>query len=651
MNTKEKNFFGVLLIIFAIIIIMPLKSNANSTNVSTKEEFIEAVENSNDDINVIADIDLTGAGVLNVTGRTINLNGHTIMANNFSLIFEGENFTIKNGTFDAKGGSYALFIGDAATNNVIIENITTIGGINIYNTSNVVIRNVDVRGADYYAIWCDWGGQATVKSGSFITDGVAVLGRSASTNALLKIEGGTFTANDKSLVLKSGGKPEISGGSFDVPVDEEYCAEGFEPIEYSDNSYGVCNHANTMLKDMKEATCTSDGYTGDTYCSNCNKSMGNGEIIYAIGHKMTHHDAVPATCINSEIVEHWNCENCNKNFLDEEGTQELTSLEGNPALGHTPSEWKFDNESHWQECIIEGCGVIIPESKASHNDLGKDGECNICCYKPEGVEEPEDPTIPEEPENPDEPNKPEVPVEPEKPDEPNKPEEPGAPVEPEKPDKPNKPEVPVEPEKPEEKPAIKNVIDSKTNIRMEFDEGVVTGNVDLKVNEILEGETYNNIKNVLPSVEKFIAFDINLISNGVKVQPNGKVKVNIPLPTDFDETRLIVYRIEGKDKIEYEVKVIVIDNINYAQFETDHFSNYVLAEKSHETTIPTEKEENTPNEIVKPGEEEIKQEISKSEHELDNEPKTGVIGTAIFTGVALIVSITGYIICKKKMYK
>lgn len=625
MNTKEKNFWGVLLIIFAIIIIMPLKSSASSIDVSTKEEFIEAVTNSTDNINVIADIDLTNAGVLNVTGRTINLNGHTIMANNFSLIFEGENFTIKNGVFDAKGGAYGLFIGDEeGANSVTIENITTIGGINIYNSSNVIIRNVNVKGTNYYAIWCDQGGQATVKSGNFTTDGVAVVGLSNPIyDTMLKIEGGTFNTNGKPLVLKEGdkwGKPEISGGSFDVSVDEEYCAEGFEPVEY-DNSYGVCNHANTILKDMKEATCTNDGYTGDTYCSNCNKLMGNGEIISEIGHKMIHYDAVPATCVNSEIIEHWNCENCNKNFLDEEGNQELTSLEGSSALGHTPSEWKFDNESHWQECIIEGCGVIIPESKTSHNNLGEDGECNICGYKPEGVEEPENPTVPEEPEKPEEP---------ENPDEPNKPEE---------------------PEKPEEKPSIKNIIDSKTNIKMEFDEGVVTGNVDLKVNEISEGETYNNIKDVLPSVEKFIAFDINLLSNGVKVQPNGKVKVSIPMPTDFDKTKLVVYRIEGKDKIEYGVKVIVMDNINYVQFETDHFSNYVLAEKPHEIITPTEKEENTSNEIVKPGEEEIKQESSKSEHELDNEPKTGVIGTAIFTGVALIVSITGYIICKKKMYK
>lgn len=624
MNTKEKNFLGILLIIFAIIIIMPLKSSASNIDVSTKEEFIEAVTNSTDNINVIADIDLTNAGVLNITGRTINLNDNKIMANNFSLIFEGENFTIKNGTFDAKGGSYALFIGDEATNNVIIENITTIGGINIYNSSNVVIRNVNVKGTNYYAIWCDQGGQATVKSGNFTTDGVAVVGLSNPIyDTMLKIEGGTFNTNGKPLVLKEGdkwGKPEISGGSFDVSVDEEYCAEGFEPVEY-DNSYGVCNHANTILKDMKEATCTSDGYTGDTYCSNCNKLMGNGEIISAIGHKMIHYDAVPATCVNSEIIEHWNCENCNKNFLDEEGNQELTSLEGSSALGHTPSEWKFDNESHWQECIIEGCGVIIPESKTSHNNLGEDGECNICGYKPEGVEEPEDPTVPEEPEKPEEP---------ENPDEPNKPEE---------------------PEKPEEKPSIKNIIDSKTNIKMEFDEGVVTGNVDLKVNEISEGETYNNIKDVLPSVEKFIAFDINLLSNGVKVQPNGKIKVSIPMPADFDKTKLVVYRIEGKDKIEYGVKVIVMDNINYVQFETDHFSNYVLAEKPHEIITPTEKEENTSNEIVKPGEEGIKQESSKSEHELDNEPKTGVVSTAIFTVLALIVSIAGYIICKKKMYK
>lgn len=564
MNTKEKSFLGLLLIIFAIMIVMPLKSNASSIDVSTTEEFIEAVENSSDYINVIADIDLTDAGVFDITGCTINLNNNKIMADNFSLFFEGDNFTIQNGTFDAKGGSYALWIGDdGGASNVIIENITTIGGINIYNSTNVIIRNVNIKGTNYYAIWCDQGGQATVKSGNFTTEGVAVVGLSNPIyDTVLNIEGGTYKTNGKPLVLKNEdkwGKPQISGGTFDAPVAEEYCKEGFEPVEFDNGSYGVCcNHANTILKNVKEVTCTTDGYTGDVYCSNCNKLMENGETIY--------------------------------------------------ALGHTPSEWKFDKESHWKECITEGCGVIIPESKENHSNFDEEGKCKVCSYEPEKLEEPEAPTESETPEEPE------------------------------------------KPEEPETKPSIKNVVDNKTNIKMEFEEGVVSADVNLEVNSIKEGTTYNNIKEVLTEVKKFVVFDINLLSKGAKVQPNGKVKISIPMPDDFDKTKLVVYRIEGKDKIQYDVKVIVIDNINYAQFETNHFSNYVLAEKTEEDTEPIEKEENTPNEVTKP-EEDIKQDISKNEHKLDNEPKTGVIGTAIFVGIALIVSIVGYIICKKKMYK
>ena len=71
-------------------------------------------------------------------------------------------------------------------------------------------------------------------------------------------------------------------------------------------------------------------------------------------------------------------------------------------------------------------------------------------------------------------------------------------------------------------------------------------------------------------------FDIKLESNGVKIQPNGKVKISIPVPDNFDKSNLVVYRVaDNGDKTEYAVTI----NGDVATFETDHFSTYVLAEK------------------------------------------------------------------------
>lgn len=154
--------------------------------------------------------------------------------------------------------------------------------------------------------------------------------------------------------------------------------------------------------------------------------------------------------------------------------------------------------------------------------------------------------------------------------------------------------------------------DNKTNIKLETNDSVVPSNTVLEVQPITEGTTFNNIKRVLSNVNKFRLFDITLKSNGVAIQPNGKVKISIPIPEGFDTSKLIVYRIEENgNKVEYKVTVIG----NYAQFETDHFSKYVLAE------------------------------VEQNSNEKDNTPKTGtetntipyVLGIIATIGIAFII--------------
>ena len=43
-------------------------------------------------------------------------------------------------------------------------------------------------------------------------------------------------------------------------------------------------HTNTEIRDVKEATCLEDGYTGDAYCLDCGKLVKKGETIPALGH-------------------------------------------------------------------------------------------------------------------------------------------------------------------------------------------------------------------------------------------------------------------------------------------------------------------------------------------------------------------------------
>lgn len=169
---------------------------------------------------------------------------------------------------------------------------------------------------------------------------------------------------------------------------------------------------------------------------------------------------------------------------------------------------------------------------------------------------------------------------------------------------------------------------TETNIKLETSEGVIPSNTVLEVAPITEGTTYNTVKTALANISKFKIFDITLKSNGVAIQPNGKVKISIPVPTEFDKSKLVVYRVaDNGDKTEYAVTV----NGDVATFETDHFSTYVLAEK--ETTQNTE---NTNN---------------KTDRKKDDTPKTGTIAGIYFMIPVALMSAVGIIAFRRKETK
>ncbi len=58
----------------------------------------------------------------------------------------------------------------------------------------------------------------------------------------------------------------------------------------------VCAHAVTKLAGQKEATCTEEGYTGDTVCSECNEIISTGTVIPKKIHTTEVQNAKAATC-------------------------------------------------------------------------------------------------------------------------------------------------------------------------------------------------------------------------------------------------------------------------------------------------------------------------------------------------------------------
>ncbi len=182
---------------------------------------------------------------------------------------------------------------------------------------------------------------------------------------------------------------------------------------------------------------------------------------------------------------------------------------------------------------------------------------------------------------------------------------------------------------------IKN---EETNIELKADTNVVPSNTKLEATEIKTEKILNIVKESLKEISnKYISYDITLKSDGVAIQPNGKVKISIPIPSNFDKTKLSVFRIsDDGTKIKYDTKV---EN-NVATIETDHFSTYVLAENN--VVAKNDDTKNNTTETQEPT-----QQTKKGEK--DETPKTGTIDIVGYVLLVSVLSGVGIVELKKKL--
>ncbi len=101
-----------------------------------------------------------------------------------------------------------------------------------------------------------------------------------------------------------------------------------------------------------------------------------------------------------------------------------------------------------------------------------------------------------------------------------------------------------------------------------------------------QSDDWNTVHTALADrADQLVTFDIGLYLQDTKVQPGGKVQVSIPIPAGFDRSRLLIYRVEPTgDLVQYPVTV----SGDLAQFETDHFSYYVLIQQAAQSPLPAE---------------------------------------------------------------
>ena len=119
------------------------------------------------------------------------------------------------------------------------------------------------------------------------------------------------------------------------------------------------------------ATCTDAGHEAYYLCSHCGKlfadenaetELSDADVtIAALGHDMTHREAVEATCTVDGNIEYWSCSRCNLNFSDEAGTKEVASV--TLPAGH---------DIEWVETVEP---TVSAEGMRAHYECSK---CHTC---------------------------------------------------------------------------------------------------------------------------------------------------------------------------------------------------------------------------------------------------------------------------------
>ena len=124
------------------------------------------------------------------------------------------------------------------------------------------------------------------------------------------------------------------------------------------------NHQNTELRNVKEATCAQEGYTGDTYCKDCGEKLSSGKTIAKTDHIWdSGRITKPATDTESGIKT-YTCINCNTTRTEEiPATGEHLNTELRGAKSATCLEEGYTGDTYCKDCGTKlSSGTVIPKT-------------------------------------------------------------------------------------------------------------------------------------------------------------------------------------------------------------------------------------------------------------------------------------------------
>ncbi|MBQ6266461.1 MAG: InlB B-repeat-containing protein, partial [Clostridia bacterium] len=227
---------------------------------------------------------------------------------------------------------------------------------------------VTIKTFDYKVTFYDENGTTVLKATQTIDYGGSATAPSNPTKAYDSSKHYAFAGwtGDGYTNITSGAQTKTVKASYTGTVHDNYlqwittdtthkqvCSVcGYVKVAQASHNFG------TWIEDTP-ATCTTTGERHHV-CSVCNKSVS--ETIAALGHNMTAHPAVAATCTTAGNNAYWTCSRCNKVFSDANGTTETTvAAQTIAALNH---DWDYAHATYsWTG--YTACTATIPCSRNS----------------------------------------------------------------------------------------------------------------------------------------------------------------------------------------------------------------------------------------------------------------------------------------------
>lgn len=499
------------------------------------------------------------------------------------IVAEGARVTTNSGVTAYEGvgqiivnGSYTAICGSNQYDEAVLADCIRIGPDGIMNVRGrrgvCLYRDSD---ADYPSFFIEEGGRfiadcgeyglAICNSGSI--DGTVSIPEGYLPHGYVFVKAEDSMYDDRYCMLLALEGSEITFYSYMREIESGEGAEGYIVLHPHSGDY------DKFIPDLDNPeqhikSCSNDPKHSDSAAPH---AFGDWEYADEAGHEGEHKH----TCEECGYTAYEKCSGgaatCEKGKLCETCGHEYSD-----PLGHDLGKWTYDgNGGHTQKCSrcdytkTEQCtwGEWVQTKDPTETETGlKIRTCTVC-----GGEESEVvPVVEPDPDNPD----PDTP-DPDNPDPDN--------PDPDNPD-PDKPD-PDNPD-PDDPDKDTTLTDNKTGVSVS---GAIPEGAELLVTIDTENSTASRLY-----------FDISLVKDGQKCQPEGKVTVKIPVPEemrDIAET-LKVYHFADEKYTNMNARL----EDGCLVFETDHFSVYVVTadvieEDDNNGDNTTDKE---PEPVIKP---------------------------------------------------